>query len=408
MPRDSWTNGLMSLRRPRLGVGIGRDQVSAVLISHGAIRWWASEQRTPNEDLSVSLGKLFTGYRVPRLWQPVVTFAVGPSAVQVKHARSLPAVTDRRALIALVQENVARFFLTSTTPLLVAVATAFEDGAWMAAYDGATIEEVRRFSTAINLRHWNAVPTVIAVAHLLRDGVATWTDGAVAATIDVSGGCVQRIRHGPSDVPAQHASMFVRGVQSLGRYASQVADAHGAASLPAQPELRLRIQRPPAVAAVGRRRQLTLAAVALLASIVWALVAPQVRTALAVRAEAHRLAAISPRVRTASARMDSLTRVSAMLAGQAAFTTGAHSMLLLLAEFTRAMPDSAALVSLQVDSTDSGVLTAFAPRASLVVDAVERVPDVGSPTIVGPVTRQSLGGQTVERVTVRFHRLPSL
>jgi hypothetical protein len=77
-------------------------------------------------------------------------------------------------------------------------------------------------------------------------------------------------------------------------------------------------------------------------------------------------------------------------------------MVLLLAEITRSLPDSSSLVAFQVDSTGLGSVVAVSPHAAAVVDAVERTPGLASPQIVGPVTRERVGGRTLERVSVRF------
>jgi hypothetical protein len=96
-----------------------------------------------------------------------------------------------------------------------------------------------------------------------------------------------------------------------------------------------------------------------------------------------------------------LRRVTAALDEVAAFDASRRPATTLLAELTRALPDGAAMVALRIDSA-GGSLVAVAPRAPAVLMPLERVPGIRAPEIVGPVTREVLGGREVERVTVRF------
>lgn len=77
-------------------------------------------------------------------------------------------------------------------------------------------------------------------------------------------------------------------------------------------------------------------------------------------------------------------------------------MTLLLAELTRALPDSCIINQLQVVDSTGGNVVAMAPRAAGIVDALERVPIIAAPTIAGPVASETLGGRSLERVSVSF------
>ncbi|MGH7649038.1 MAG: hypothetical protein ACREND_13040, partial [Gemmatimonadaceae bacterium] len=54
-----------------------------------------------------------------------------------------------------------------------------------------------------------------------------------------------------------------------------------------------------------------------------------------------------------------------------------------------------------------GNVVALAPHAAAVIDAVERMPGLTSPVIIGPVTKENVGGRNVERVTVQFRLMPA-
>jgi len=102
-----------------------------------------------------------------------------------------------------------------------------------------------------------------------------------------------------------------------------------------------------------------------------------------------------------------LTHVTATLQVVAAFDAGRPSVTLLLTYLTRALPEHAALVAFELDSAGTGTLVAIAPDAQQIVDAVERVPGLASPRIVGPVTPETANGQALERVSLRFQVLPA-
>lgn len=84
-----------------------------------------------------------------------------------------------------------------------------------------------------------------------------------------------------------------------------------------------------------------------------------------------------------------------------AFEASRRSTTTLLADLTRALPKEAALVAFRID-TAGGTLVALGTRAAQVMTALEAVKEIASPEIVGPVTRETMGGREVERVTVRF------
>jgi hypothetical protein len=96
-----------------------------------------------------------------------------------------------------------------------------------------------------------------------------------------------------------------------------------------------------------------------------------------------------------------LRRTTATLGEVAAFDGGRRSATLLLADLTRALPDSSAIAAIRVD-TAGGTLVALTPRAATVLSGIERVPGIVAPEIPGPVTREAVRGRELERLTVRF------
>src|SRR6185437_10765212 len=113
-------------------------------------------------------------------------------------------------------------------------------------------------------------------------------------------------------------------------------------------------------------------------------------------------AAIAGGARVAERDANELAATSTTLRALSDFGASRRSMTLLLAEVTRGLPDSTTLVAFQVDSTGLGSVVALAPHAAAVIDAVERMPGLALPQIIGPVTRERAAERDVERVTVQF------
>jgi hypothetical protein len=119
------------------------------------------------------------------------------------------------------------------------------------------------------------------------------------------------------------------------------------------------------------------------------------------------LVALGPQLRATLDSQRLLARTTAALASFTAFEQSRQPVTILLSDITRALPAESALLEFQVDSSGAGTLVALAPRAAQVVGALERVPGVTSPAIVGPVTQDAVGGHSLDRVTVRFVLVPS-
>jgi hypothetical protein len=73
-----------------------------------------------------------------------------------------------------------------------------------------------------------------------------------------------------------------------------------------------------------------------------------------------------------------------------------------LADLTRALPDSAFLVSLRLEPDGTGALSGFAPHAAVVLARLERADLVSNATLDGPATREVVGGRELERFAMRF------
>ena len=132
-----------------------------------------------------------------------------------------------------------------------------------------------------------------------------------------------------------------------------------------------------------------------------AVVAPAIGARVAEhRAIAH-LAAIGPLSRSAERVARDNELVTHALGEVAVFDRGRRSATTMLAAMAKALPDGAVLLAFHLDSVGGSVVL-LAPRAGVLLTRLEGVPAVTAPDIIGPVTRETVGGHEVERMTVRF------
>ncbi|MBB4638029.1 hypothetical protein [Longimicrobium terrae] len=381
-----------------LGIAVGADRIRAVALNGGRIVA-ANETTMAEGGVQAAVAELLAGAPLPRFPRPRVVVALGPSRSQTRRIGGLPPLDDARMLAEIVREGVSRFFLRNGVPLATTGVRMVEPGVvWAAALDERVLREVDAACRAAGLRVDRYVPSLAVLGHALTDGEVVWADGGwtVEARYAVTElASVRRLPEGTAIVPPPVVPALAR----LGEDAWQYADAYGAAALPAWEPLALR----PAGGGPGTvpRWRVAVAAAAALAALTFTALAPALRAMRAEDEAAARIAKVQSRHRAAAETERELVRVTAGLREAAAFGAGSYSPLLLLSDLTAALPAGSALITLRVD-TAGGSLVALSPRAEAVVQPLEKVPGLVSPEIVGPVTRESLLGRELERVTIRF------
>jgi hypothetical protein len=389
--------------RVAIGVSIGTETVRAVGVHGATVRWALEATRSEGEPLVEALSALLARCPLPRWPRPHVVVAVGPAAVQVKRVAGLPPVSDPNTLTALIREGAQRFFLHAAAPLVTSGVRLVEPGvAWAAAFDAAVVGDVQRACDAVRLRLRAVVPAVVALGYGVRDEQVVWCDGAVRVSLTFAHATLRSVRRLPAlpDAPAPEATPVAR-LTPLGDRAVVFVDAYGATQCPRQEPLALRAGWPGGGALPGRHAAAAVLALGL--AISGGLVAPGLVASYAARRAEAQLAARASRDRTARDTERELGRVTSALGEIAEFQASRDEITLLLRDLTHALPDGSALLTLQLDSA-SGTFVALTPRAAKVVAAIERVPRVTSPEIMGPVTRETVpGGGELERVTVRVH-----
>lgn len=144
------------------------------------------------------------------------------------------------------------------------------------------------------------------------------------------------------------------------------------------------------------------AALVLLLTTLGAVFAPGVRATRDLRAARTQLAAIAP---LASEKLQTDVRAATQqLDTYARFISERGSTTRLLVDVTRALPDSAALVSLHIDSLDVAFV-ATAPQVASVLPELGGIPATNTPRITTQATREVLGGVRLERASFRLRRV---
>lgn len=390
-----------------VGIAVASDRVRAVAVRGGAVRWAAQAEFGEERALSAAIADMLSAAPLPRWRRTSVTVAIGPAIAQTKILRELPPVEDPRMLDRLVQENAARFFLRNGEALRTAPIQVVETGsAWAAAFDEEVVGAIEEACRAARLRLRAILPTVAVLGRALRGARLVWTDGSLVAEVTLAEGklvSVRRFRRsGP--VPSTAPPQAVEALTSLREVGWRFADAYGAAVAPGAGPLALRPGHT-GVVDVPRWR-LTLAAIVALIALTAAALGPGLIAKRAERGAEHRIALIDADRRTALAAEAQLRQITAALAEVAAFDRDRRSLTLFLAELSRALPERAAVSTLQLDSVGATAVV-LAPGGARVVAALERLPGVVAPRIIGPVTREVLGGTERERITVRLHFDPA-
>lgn len=389
-----------------LGLAITSDRAGAVLVRRGVVKWSGVRLFDGAASRARVIAELVAACPRPRWSRTRVVSAIGPSGVQVKRLTGVPPGLNSKALGGIVGESAGRFFLKNGIPLETICTPADRDGTvWAAAYDASLSRDIERACHQTRWRLEALVPLAMVLRLATRDESVAWVDGDLRfqATYHDSALIQLRCERGAgADAPALPAPAPTVGDAGLKH--AELLPAF-AATLVRRGEP-LALQRSQPLGTRPSRRQLRLAATTgILAFLCWWLTPGVVATVRAHRAE-RELSRLASRVRVDQRESTALDSVASSLREIAAFEARSRSMTLLLAEMTRALPDSCTIAQLQVVDSTGGSVVAMAPRAAGIVDALERVPAIVAPTIVGPVASQPLGGRSVERVSVSFRLTP--
>ncbi|MFN2397812.1 MAG: hypothetical protein ABR543_04100 [Gemmatimonadaceae bacterium] len=381
----------------RIGIAIDMGSVRAVGVSGGRVLW-AREYERGEESLAVTLRRATwpNGPSHSGVLKPRVIVAVGPARSQTKILCGLPAVSDSRVLTRIVRENDSKFFLRNGSALSTTGVRVIEPGsAWAAAVDAPLAREIAEACRTAGVRLQAIVTSAAALKYALPGGRAVLRDGDVRSEVVMSCGELASVRRLPSGTGSTREcdAHLVVALAKLGNGAGRFADAYGAAMFSASDPLALRTA---SVGAVGARSaprwRVLAAALAFVLAPAAAMLAPGLAAGRTEARAANRLASLAGKQRAAAALARELERITVQLEELASFNASRTSAVILLSGITAALPLDAAVVAFRVDSAQ-GTIVVVAPRGAAVLGVLERVPGIATPEIVGPVTREALGGR---------------
>jgi Tfp pilus assembly protein PilN len=277
---------------------------------------------------------------------------------------------------------------------------------WSAAIEQPVITALEAGCRAHGLRLAAVLPTLAVIPHGLRGDSLTWDDGEVRAHVILSGGRLTSMRRTVADAAApgserEAVPLPVPGLAALGADGWRFADAYGAAVASVRDPLAYRPARSASAAPI-RTRRLVAAGIACVLALVSAIFAPTLMMQYTAAKATGALAALSRQRRAADGAESDLVHVSGALDEVVAFDRDRHSATMLINDLARALPTGGALVTLRVDSA-GGTLVALAPRVATLIERLEHVPGLVTPTFVGPVTREVAAASEVERVAIHFN-----
>ena len=391
----------------RVGLGIGRDSVRAVLVRRNRIVWSHVTAMTDEMDLREAVEVTLRALPRKRGRRRKVIAAVGPSLTQLKCLLPGPASNDY-LLGAAVSANIGRFFLRNGVPLRVSgLRRDTPQRAWIAAIEEPAVVAIEEACRTVRLRYLGAVPSLAVLNYAVRGGASNhilWRDDDVTGEVTIENGRLAHATRSSSDEGAEEAPQLVEPVPALNGEGWRLADAYAGAVADPKDPLVLR----PMADAVRQRRKVALRRVVLAALTVsaglTALFAPGL---LATRARAvaeARLVQLAPLQRQVSATQQALGKVNRALQRISEFGADRPRMAHLLASITESAPLMTAVLNVRVDSA-GGSLLALSPHGAEVFAAISKLPSVTGARITAPLTRETLESTELERVAVRFEFL---
>jgi len=382
----------------RVGIGIGASGVRAVAVRRNRVVWCGEHVPDAPEDWATALSALLARVPSRRPFRPRVVVALGPRYVQVKRLEGLPPVRDQRALDAMVRESAQRFFLVNGVPLDVSgVWHAPEGVAWAAAFERTAVETVTKVCGRSRVSLDGVVPAVAVLGVAVPTEVMNWADGDHRMTLTYAAGHLTGVCRHQGD--ASRDLQTVPALRELGKDGFRFADAYGAVLGPAGALALAPARTLPSGRPVSRRR-LAVAGSAVALAVLELGIAGGASAGWRARRLNAKLAGLGSARMEAAASVADLRQVSGALAQVAEFQSARRSAAEFLGVLGRVLPQGAVVASLRLDSAHASVVV-LGPRAGEVVAALETVKGLTGAEVVGPVTREAVGGRLLERVTVR-------
>ncbi len=359
----------------RIGVYIGQCDIAVAVVERGEMIWSATAPLSVDHHTSdhgrvaSALGLLLDRIPQSRLPALVVNTAIGAPWARVKLLKGVPLVSRHSELVSLLRLNTSRFVASSRPIIITGALTTSSGDVHVGVADRRIVDAITNEITSRKLRMGRVVPAT----SINLGGTSPGSAGKASIVSELSHG--ETIAVGVATA---------RGLMPLG--------------LPAR-------DNPAAAIPDISRNRVTVASVVLVAVTLLYLGSQlnieRVTLARGVAA-ARRMAAVSDSGIREEAE---LRRLNRDLGNAANFSRRRVSTTLLLGAITQALPAEAAITTLRIDTANVD-LVALSPRTAAVVDALSDVPNVASPTIIGPVSRETIGPRELERATIRLRIVP--
>jgi hypothetical protein len=391
-------------RRPRLGLGISGNEVRAVLVHRGRIRWHERVAVVGRESLGQAISVLLSS-RPPqkRSRQPLVVAAIGPDASQLRRVSGLPPGPKQTVVATIVRESTSRFFLVNGHPMVATdIALVTDDSAWAGAVEAEVVRVAADACARCHLGLYAVTPSAAILPLVSADSRLMWPDATHAWELGNSRGSLDRVRRLPISMaervepPTQMSSELA----TLANDAWKFADAYAAAIVslpvslshkPAPVSLGWQAQRASIVACVGA---LAISGAAFAMS-------PMLVAQYEARHAESELRLLRPQWQSLGREQHELDSISRLLHATKNFFDSRHQPLELLAQLTQQLSDSSSILALHID-TIGGTIAIISSRAASSLSELKRVTGIDRVEILGAVASETLNGERRERATLRF------
>jgi len=376
-----------------LGLSVGPGTLHALLLRKGAIRWAGCTTYGSRSDLTEAVARLVgeCGERPGR-----ARIVLDRRLVQLRSLTPAPPVRARTAA-AYVALEAPRLFRNGTEPL-VTDALVLHAGGQRTLWAGAASEAIVRALLAgcreagLEVEALGPAADVLAAASCASpsSGAIAFPNGATTEVVELAGDRTLRSRLVAGAEAASPA--WVAPLAALGPDAPYFAPAYAAAR--ERPRLLFLPRETHEARRLRARRRLRWLAAAAAGLWLAALAVYAVRLGTAGRAAERDLRALGPAVDSALALRRDLDAAAGVLATIGAAAEGRSRHLVLLADLTRALPDSTVLVSLRIAPDSTVRLAGYAASGAQVLARLEAVARLRGARFEGPLVREALGAGT--------------
>jgi hypothetical protein len=419
------------LRMPRLrqqvGLALEGRSIRAIGLDGNRITWTVQAELDADDEIATAVAELLRSTPAFGAWpRASVHLSLPWEHARLKRVGGLPSMGDARLQRRMIRSSGSVLLLGGTRPHTIGgIQSMGEGSAWVTTFDSALLRQVEQGCALAGCNLVSFVPGVVAVGRATPNDTVSWHEDGVAGTISFDNARTPvSLRFGPVGTDAADVAALVAEVEppvavpplaSLAQDPWVFARAFGAAAAySVRDPLCLRGFRSDARRAEIPAWRVGIAGAALVASVGVLAAVPGVAS-MHVRDQAlHSLSLLQEDHALA-------LEIHGEIAGAERLLTAVSDLqrrppvTILMERIARSLPRGSAIVAVRLDSA-GGVITALSPRAADLVAALDEVPGIASPEIIGPVTRDAIATPAsngssadspaqaleLERVSLRF------